>query len=230
MVKNERGGTGLAVLLVVAGLALGVANIAALLSLGHATSGTFAALLQGSIAPFILDARTMAARCPACFGAIALSPILLGFIAAFLAARSATPHVAEPAPTPPPLPNDDSALRLLALLQQEARFVDFIQEDITAYDDAQIGAAVREIHADCRKTLGERFEIARVFNDPEGTELEIAAGFDPNSVRLTGNVRGEPPFKGVLQHCGWRVVKVNLPHTTGESDHRVLAPAEVEVG
>lgn len=230
MINNERGGTGLAVLLVVAGLALGLANIAALLSLGHATSGTFSALLQGSIAPFILDSRTMAARCPACFGAIALSPILLGIIAAFLATRSAKPQAAEPAPAPPPRSDDDSALRLLALLQQEARFVDFIQEDINAYDDAQIGAAVREIHADCRKTLGERFEIAKIFNDPEGTELEVAAGFDANTVRLTGNVRGEPPFKGVLQHCGWKVVKVNLPQATGESDHRVLAPAEVEVG
>lgn len=229
MMKSQRGAAGIVVLVLVAGLALAVANVVALLSLGHASSGTFTALLEGNLTPLLADARTIAIRCPACFLVIALGPMLLGLIAAFFAGRGtpSAPMATEPAPAPQP--PDDSALRLLAVLQQEARFVDFIQEDIAAYEDAQIGAAVREIHADCRKALAERVEIARVFSEAEGTELEIAAGFDPTTVRLTGNVRGEPPFKGTLQHCGWRVVRVALPKAAGESDTAILAPAEVEI-
>lgn len=231
MLKNANGGTGLAVLLLLAGLALAAANVLALMNLGHASSGTLSALLQhGNPTPLLSDARAIARSCPPCFTVIALSPLLFAIVAAFLGLRSTAPaSVAVEAPPPAARP-DDSALRLLGLLQQEARLVDFIQEDISAYEDAQIGAAVREIHADCRKALAERVEIARIFDEPEGTELEIAAGFDPAAVRLTGNVRGEPPFKGTLQHCGWRVVRVALPQSPGDADAKLLTPAEVEVG
>jgi len=47
-------------------------------------------------------------------------------------------------------------------------------------------------------------------------------------VRLTGNVHGQPPFRGVLQHGGWRAEHVTLPKTAGV-DAAILAPAEVEI-
>src|SRR5207302_2940697 len=50
-------------------------------------------------------------------------------------------------------PTRGEALTLLAVLQREARFVDFIKEPIAAYTDAQIGAAVRSVHKDCAAAL-----------------------------------------------------------------------------
>jgi len=230
MLKNANGGAGLAVILFLAGIALAAANIFALMSLGHGDGGAIAALLQqGNAAPLLAELRSFSVRSPISFAALTLGPIVLGLLAAVAAGRTSTTVAAPVAAPPKPAPRDDSALRLLALLQQEARLIDFIQEDIGTYDDAQVGAAVREIHADCRKALAERVVIERVFAEPEGTDLEIAVGFDPNAIRLTGNVRGEPPFTGTLQHCGWRVVKVSLPASPGDADVRVIAPAEVEI-
>ena len=40
--------------------------------------------------------------------------------------------------------------RFLAILQRDSRLIDFLQEDIAAYSDDQIGAAVREIHDQSR--------------------------------------------------------------------------------
>jgi len=140
------------------------------------------------------------------------------------ATRAAPAKAAAPTP-PSPAP----ALRLLALLQQEGRLVDFLQEDIQSYSDAQIGAAVRSIHAGCRKALAERVELQRIFNGEDGSEVVIEPGFDPAAVRLTGNVAGTPPFRGTLQHAGWRAAKVSLPQSPGNTDPTIIAPAEVEV-
>jgi hypothetical protein len=120
-------------------------------------------------------------------------------------------------------------LRLLSLLQQEGRFVDFLKEDIDGYNDTQIGAAVRSIHAGCRKALSERIELERIFPAEDGTEVVVEAGFDPAAVRLTGNVSGTPPFRGTLQHGGWRAATVSLPHSPGDVDATIIAPAEVEI-
>lgn len=121
------------------------------------------------------------------------------------------------------------ALRLLSLLQQEGRLIDFIQEDIDGYSDAQVGAAVRSIHSGCRKALQDRIELQRIFGAEDGSEVVVDKSFDPATVRLTGNVSGEPPFRGVLQHGGWRATKVALPESPGDVDPHVIAPAEVEI-
>jgi hypothetical protein len=121
------------------------------------------------------------------------------------------------------------ALRLLALLQQEGRFIDFVQEDIDAYSDTQVGAAARAIHAGCRKVLHEHMQIDRIFTQDEGTEIVVPAGFDATAIRLSGNVHGQPPFRGRLEHSGWRTRAVTLPQGPAEIDPHVLAPAEVEV-
>ena len=63
--------------------------------------------------------------------------------------------------------------------------------------------------------------------EKEGSAVEIPLGFNPSAVRLTGNVVGQPPFRGVLRHHGWRVAKVMLPPPP--PDPTLLAPAEVEL-
>jgi hypothetical protein len=121
-------------------------------------------------------------------------------------------------------------LRVLAVLQRDGRLVDFLREDIDGYSDAQIGAAVRDIHRGCRKALREYLTVEPVLGAAEDSEVNVPADFDPAEIRLTGNVRGTPPFLGVLKHHGWRVKAVHLPALPGtQSDSAVLAPAEVEL-
>jgi Domain of unknown function (DUF2760) len=121
-------------------------------------------------------------------------------------------------------------LRVLAVLQRDGRLVDFLQEDIDPYSDAQIGAAVRDIHRGCRKALREYLTVSPILPGQEESEVTIAPDFDPVSIRLTGNVQGSPPFRGVLKHHGWRVEAVHLPVLPGaRDDSSVLAPAEVEI-
>ena len=121
-------------------------------------------------------------------------------------------------------------LRVLAVLQRDGRLVDFLEEDIGGYTDAQIGAAVRDIHRGCRKALREYLVIEPVMDAAEEARVTVAADFDPASVRLIGNVHGSPPFHGVLKHHGWRARAVQLPALPAAKDEAsVLAPAEVEI-
>ena len=136
------------------------------------------------------------------------------------------------APPPPPKPVKPSGepLRLLALLQREGRLLDFFLEDIAAYPNDQIGAAVRDIHQKCKKAIEEHLVLEPVLNQSEGAAVEVPAGFDPVAIRLTGNVTGEPPFKGTLQHHGWRVKEIKLAKPPEGQDEFVVQPAEVEIG
>ena len=141
----------------------------------------------------------------------------------------AAPALAEP---PRPALRDtapDSALQLLALLQQEGRFVDFLEENVTAYADAEIGGAARVVHEGCRKVIRDYLQIEPVRAEAEGARLTLPVGFDAAAVRLTGNVVGQPPFTGTLMHRGWRVAGITLPKLADGHDARVLAPAEVEL-
>ena len=123
----------------------------------------------------------------------------------------------------------NAALQLLALLQQEGRFVDFLEEDVAGYSDTDVGAAARVVHEGCRKTLKEHLAIESIRSEPEGTRITLAAGFDASAVRLTGNVVGQPPFTGNLTHRGWRVTEVKLPQVATGHDLSILAPAEVDL-
>ncbi len=121
-------------------------------------------------------------------------------------------------------------LRILAVLQRDGRLVDFLQEDIDSYSDPQIGAAVRDIHRGCRKSLRDYLTIEPVLAGNEDSPVTVAADFDPAEIRLTGNVQGSPPFRGVLKHHGWRVKSVQLPVLpTSRGESSVIAPAEVEI-
>jgi hypothetical protein len=121
------------------------------------------------------------------------------------------------------------AARLLAVLQREGRLVDFLQEDIAAAADAQIGAAARMVHGGCRKALGEFVDLAPVMDGDEGSTVSVEAGFDASAIRLVGDVNGEPPFRGILAHHGWRAEAVRLPDLPETMDPMVIASAEVEV-
>jgi Domain of unknown function (DUF2760) len=148
------------------------------------------------------------------------------------AARVARLRQALPAPpSQPSLPGarPDAALHLLAVLQREGRLIDFCEEDVSAFSDADVGAAARTVHAGCRKVLRDGLELAPIRTEPEGSQVQVPAGFDPAAVRLTGNVVGAPPFTGTLRHHGWRAARVRLPPPPAGQDGTVLAPAEVEL-
>ena len=121
-------------------------------------------------------------------------------------------------------------LRVLAVLQRDGRLIDFLQENIDAFSDDQVGAAVRDIHKGCRKALHDYLTLEPVLDAAEEARVTISADFDPAAIRLIGNVNGSPPFHGVLKHHGWRAKAVQLPALPcAKDDTAVLAPAEVEI-
>ena len=124
----------------------------------------------------------------------------------------------------------DRAVQLLALLQRDGRPVDFLSEDIAPYQDAQIGAAVRELHASCRKALAQYVTLEPVIDGEEDRPVTVEEGFDPASIKLVGNVTGRPPLRGLLRHRGWRVTDIKLPPLPPPDGGRnIVAPAEVEI-
>jgi Domain of unknown function (DUF2760) len=123
----------------------------------------------------------------------------------------------------------DGALALLALLQREGRLIDFTGESLDGFSDADIGATARDIHRGCKKVLDQCFTFEAVMPGEEDAKVSVPKGFDPAEVRLIGEAKGEPPFKGTLRHHGWRATRAQLPALTEGLDRAVVAPAEVEV-
>lgn len=124
---------------------------------------------------------------------------------------------------------DPAHLRLLALLQKDGRLIDFLKEDISSFSDAQVGAAVRTIHTKCRESLEEFVTLRPLFTEEEGSMVTIPQGYDPSTVKITGNVKGKPPYQGILRHKGWKAHKESLPKVIQEKDRSVVCPAEVEI-
>lgn len=124
---------------------------------------------------------------------------------------------------------DQSHLRLLTLLQQSGRLLDFLKEDITTFSDAQVGAAVRKIHQDCGRSLEELVTIRPVLEENEGAKISVPVGYDASQIKIVGKVNSDPPFSGVIVHRGWKAHKRSLPKKVGEQMNEVLCPAEVEV-
>lgn len=123
--------------------------------------------------------------------------------------------------------SDPSHLQLLALLQHSGRFIDFLKEDIKSYSDADIGVAVRKIHADCADCLEQLVTIRPLIDENEGSKITVGVGYDPTTIKLVGNVK-EPPFTGVVVHRGWKAHKKSLPKSANIV-HEVIAPAEIEI-
>ncbi|MGH7201754.1 MAG: DUF2760 domain-containing protein [Planctomycetaceae bacterium] len=147
--------------------------------------------------------------------------------------RTAVEAAPSPAKAPPPaapkLKRND-AVTLLAALQREARFIDFIREPIGQYDDAQIGAAARDVHRECAAVIDRMFALKPVRDEQEGAAIELPADCDANRYRLTGNVTDRSPIRGRLVHHGWEVSRIELPQWSGSGQAiHVIAPAEIEL-
>jgi hypothetical protein len=148
------------------------------------------------------------------------------------AAAATTPALAESPvlqPEKPAVESVDRALQMLALLQRDGRLIDFFSEDITPYEDAQIGAAVRDVHENCRKVLEHYLRLEPILAGEEGRPVTVESDFDPAEIKLVGNVVGKLPLRGLLRHRGWRAKEVHLPPLPSVTGRSVIAPAEVEV-
>jgi len=138
--------------------------------------------------------------------------------------------LAAPKVTPSPERVHASGLMLLAALQREGRLLDFLQQDITGFSDEEVGSAARVVHGGCQKVLRQYFDFEPSAREAEGATITVPAGFDAQRIRLTGNVAGQPPFRGTLRHHGWVAKTIRLPELSESIDPRVVAPAEVELG
>ena len=155
-------------------------------------------------------------------------PALKAKIDAALGTATPPAPTSPAAPAAPPKPTAEP-LRLLAVLQAEARLVDFLMEDLSGASDEQIGMGVREVQKKAAVALKKHVTFEAVMGGTEGDRVTVAKGFDPSAVLLTGNVTGEAPYSGELQHAGWRVKQYTLPAVADGHDPMVIQPAEVQV-
>lgn len=142
------------------------------------------------------------------------------------------PAPVAPVQQPPlaaPVESSDRAVQMLAILQRDGRLIDFLTEDISPYPDAQIGAAVRDLHQNCKQTLERYVTLEPVIASEEGQPVTVQEPVDPAEIKLIGNVSGRPPLRGLLRHRGWRVSAVNLPPLPSGAGRSVVAQAEVEI-
>jgi hypothetical protein len=168
-----------------------------------------------------------------CFFALLFRPAFAQAVLPAYRARKQLPPGGEPAPAPekaaPPEKVHASGLAVLAMLQREGRLIDFLQEEVAPFSDADVGAAARIVHEGCRKVVRQYLTLTPVLKEGEGASVTVPAGFDAERIRLTGNVTGAGPFKGQVKHHGWVASEVKLPVQASSLDPRVIAPAEVEL-
>jgi hypothetical protein len=167
-----------------------------------------------------------------CFFALLLKGYVPGDVLDAFRPASPAPGSAPTAPTRTPDrdENADRAVQVLALLQRDGRLIDFLREDISAFSDSQVGAAVRDVHANCRQALDKYFALEPVLTDDEGQPTTVSAPVDPALVKVVGSVTSQASYRGIVRHRGWRVGRVALPSLAPTAGARaVVAPAEVEV-
>jgi hypothetical protein len=195
-------------------------------------AGMFLAVLNG----LLLVPATNAYTVP--IAAIAL--VLALFVVALsilggTKSRATSAPAPVPAVIPRPVPAANQAeaeiVAFFALLQEKGRFVDFLMEDLTSYEDTQVAAAARVIHQGCRQVLQEHFKITAVSEAEEGSQITVPAGYAADEYRVVGKLSGEPPFTGKLIHKGWKTESVTLPRIVKPDEKRLpaIAPAEVEL-
>lgn len=179
-----------------------------------------------------------------------LAPIRQGvliFLTLYLAAQAfATWRKRDEAPTAPTGPTGPAtpatpatsasagadALILLSLLQERGRFLDFVSEDISAYTDVQVAAASRVVHQGCKAVINECLALAPAHAGAEGDAISVDPAADPNRYRLQGKLGGQPPYRGVVVHRGWKATRFALPRHTRPVDpagENIVAPIDVEV-
>lgn len=136
-------------------------------------------------------------------------------------------------PTPPeksqkPAGRSD-ALTLLATLQREARLIDLVQEPLSSYGDAQVGAAARQVLQDTQKVLKRLFDIEPIEAAEEGTVVRLPEQASRGAYSFTDGAAVSPGGSARIVHGGWRANRVQVPIWTGEpSEAMILTPAEVE--
>jgi Domain of unknown function (DUF2760) len=178
-----------------------------------------------------LDAYTMAIAGIALLLAIAIAAL------AFLERRETpapppAPVIAKPPPPPPPAPQAEAeVVAFMGLLQEKGRLVDFLMDDIALYDDSRVGAAARVVHYGCRDVLQQHFKVTPISDAQEGSQITIPEGYAVDEYRLMGKITGNPPFRGVLLHKGWKTDLVKLPRIIKPEAKRLpsIAPALVEI-
>ena len=78
-----------------------------------------------------------------------------------------------------------------ACCSAKAGLIDFLQEDMGAYTDAQVGAAARVVHDQCKRALDAHLKLERIRSEAEGSRVHACRkGFSPSEIRLIGNVVG----------------------------------------
>ena len=167
-----------------------------------------------------------------CFFRVLFDGLFAARVRAVQSGPASEPELPPAPPEPEPKKEPPSlvpALELLGLLQREGRFVDFVKQDVAGFSDADIGAAARVVHEGCRKALAAHATIEHIRSEDEGSSITLAAGFDAAEVKLTGKVGRSAPYRGTLQHKGWRVKKLQLPSVIDGHDAHLLYPAEVEL-
>ena len=176
---------------------------------------------------------------------IALSMLVAVLVLAFslVGGKSGGPAPSLPTPAPEPMPApvpiqppapvanqaEAEVVAFFGLLQEKGRLVDFLMEEVTPYEDAEVGAAARVIHQGCRQVLQEYFNISPISEAQEGAQVTVPAGYSPDRYRLVGKLTGEPPFTGTLLHKGWKTEFVKLPRIVTREQLPSIAPAEVEL-
>ena len=148
------------------------------------------------------------------------------------AERESRTERARPAPVPAEGNRAEAEIvSFLAIFQERGRLIDFLMDDITTYDDAQVGAAARVVHQGCKAALQEHFRIGPIREESEGSSVTISAGYAADEYRLIGKINGPGPFSGTLLHHGWKINSLNLPRLVRADPERLptIAPAEVEL-
>src|SRR5256885_15887900 len=148
------------------------------------------------------------------------------------AERESRTETARPGPVPAEGNRAEAEIvSFLAIFQERGRLIDFLMDDITTYDDAQVGAAARVVHQGCKAALQEHFRIGPIREESEGSSVTISAGYAADEYRLIGKINGPGPFSGTLLHHGWKINSLNLPRLVRADPERLptIAPAEVEL-
>ena len=193
-----------------------------------------AAALLAVLNSLLLIPATSAYTFPIAALALALAIVVL--VLSLISGPRETP---APAPTPvaaqppPPAANQAEAevVAFVGLLQEKGRLVDFLMDDVTLYDDTQVGAAARVVHTGCREVLHEHFKITPISDAEEGSRVTVPAAYAADEDRLMGKISGDQPFTGILLHKGWKTESVKLPRILKTSEKRLpsIAPALVEL-
>lgn len=139
------------------------------------------------------------------------------------ATLATAPTIAAPAK-----PSGES-LRLLAILQTDARLIDFLMENLSAAPADAVKNGVMEVQKKAVAALNKHLVLEPILAGTEGDRVTVPKGFDPSAISVLGQVTGEPPFVGELQHPGWKVKEIKLPTGTDGRDLFVIQPAEVQM-